>query len=329
MRSTSRPPLRRLLALDRMIRSAEFPNARTAAVQLEVHSRTILRDLDFLRDSWGAPVEFCPRRNGYYYREPDYALPMLRLTEGELLALFLAERLMQQYRGTPYEHDLATAFFKLTSQLPDSVSVDLSHLDEAFSFRPASVGADDLRRFRRVARAVREGRRLELVYWTASRDTECKRVVDPYHLTSVSGDWYLIAYCHLREDIRMFVPARMRSVRETGERFERPADFRIDEYLDGSFRAMRGDGKPLRVRLRFTAEAARWVREKKWHPSQRLHERSDGGVEVTFQLTHLAEVKRWILGYGVGCEVLEPDELRVEIRLDLQRTLIYYVSDKS
>jgi predicted DNA-binding transcriptional regulator YafY len=204
VQAASRPPLRRLLALDRMIRSGEFPNARTAAAELEVCRRTVLRDIDFLRDSWGAPVEFCPRRNGFYYRGTDYALPLLRLTEGELLALFLAERLMQQYRGTPYERDLATAFFKLTSQLPDEVSVDLSHLDEAFSIRPSPVAAGDMRRFRQVVRAVRQGRRLELVYWTASRDEECKRVVDPYHLTSAGGDWYLVAYCHLREDVRMF-----------------------------------------------------------------------------------------------------------------------------
>jgi predicted DNA-binding transcriptional regulator YafY len=188
-------------------------------------------------------------------------LPLLRLTEGELLALFLAERLLQQYRGTPYERDIATVFAKLTSQLPESVSVDLSHLDKAFSFRPAGVGAEDARRFRRMARAVREGRRLELVYWTASRDVECKRIVDPYHLTSVWGDWYQIAYCQLREEIRMFAPARMRSVRETGERFERPADFRIDEYLDGSPRAMRGEAQDVYVGYGHSLTGDRWYRD--------------------------------------------------------------------
>ena len=269
-------------------------------------------------------MEFCLRRNGYYYRDADYALPLLRVTEGELVALFLAERLMQQYRGTPYEHDLATAFNKLTSQLPGEVSVDLSHLDEAFSVRPAAVGAGDVRRFRQVARAVREGRRLELLYWTASRNEERRRVVDPYHLTSVMGDWYLVAYCHLREEVRMFAPGRIRSVRDTGERFERPADFRIEEYLDGSFRAMRGDGKPRQVRLRFTAEAARWVREKRWHPSQRLRERPDGGVDLTLRLTHLQEVKRWVMSYGAACEVLEPEELKKDIQNELGRMTRLY-----
>ena len=124
----------------------------------------------------------------------------------------------------------------------------------------------------------------------------------------------------------MFAPGRIRSVRETGERFERPADFRIEDYLDGSFRAMRGDGEPRRVRLRFTAEAARWVREKQWHPSQKTRERPDGGVELTMRLTHLQEVKRWVLGYGPACEVLEPEDLRAEVYDAVRRMLRIYES---
>jgi predicted DNA-binding transcriptional regulator YafY len=140
MELASRPPLRRLLALDRMLRSARFPNARSAANELEVDPRTIHRDLVFLRDSWGAPLEFCRKHNGYYYRDPDYPLPLLRLTEGELLALFLAERVMQQYRDTPYAKDLATAFRKLTAALPDEVTIDLNHWDWQWNARRRRPG---------------------------------------------------------------------------------------------------------------------------------------------------------------------------------------------
>jgi predicted DNA-binding transcriptional regulator YafY len=125
MELASRPPLRRLLDIDRLLRAGRYPNARGLAAELEVSRRTLYRDLDFLRDSWGAPVEFSPWHNGYYYTNPDYPLPRLRLTEGELTALFLAEQVMHQYRGTPYEHDLATAFRKLTARLPHTVALRL------------------------------------------------------------------------------------------------------------------------------------------------------------------------------------------------------------
>ena len=89
--------------------------------------------------------------------------------------------------------------------------------------------------FRRLTRAVREGRQLELLYWTASRDQTCTRVVDPYHLATINGTWYLVAYCHLREEVLLFVPARIRRLHETGVKVQRPADFRIAEYLDVGF----------------------------------------------------------------------------------------------
>jgi predicted DNA-binding transcriptional regulator YafY len=171
---------------------------------------------------------------------------------------------------------------------------------------------------------VREGRRLELVYWTASRDATSRRLVDPYHLVSLEGDWYLVAYCHLREAVRMFAPGRIRSLRETGERFERPADFRVGEYLDQGFRALRGEGPPRRVRVRFSPEAARYVRERRWHPSQRLEERKDGRLVVTLTVGHLLEVKRWVLSYGSACEVLEPAELREEVRAEMRHALVLY-----
>jgi predicted DNA-binding transcriptional regulator YafY len=324
MELASRPPFRRLLILDRLVRSGGYPNARTMAAELEVHQRTIHRDLDFLRNSWGAPLEYCPKRHGFFYRDADYAVPLLRLSEGELIALFLAERVMQHYQGTPYEHDLATAFRKLTAHLPEQVTIDLSHLQESFSFRGPISDVGDLRCFTRLARAVREGQQLELVYWTASRNETCCRVVDPYHLTSIAGELYLIAFCHLRESVRMFAPSRIRSARETGEHFERPADFRIENYLDGTFRAIRGEGKVRQIRLRFTAEAARYVREKEWHPTQKLKDKTNGGVEMTLRLSYLDEVKKWVMAYGAECEVLEPTELREMLREELRLTMKMY-----
>ena len=324
MEVASRPPLRRLMVLDRRIRSGTFPNARGLAVELEVHPRTIYRDLDFLRDSWGAPLEFCPRRNGFYYREADFALPLLRLSEGELVALFLAERVMRQYRGTPYVQGLASAFQKLTAQLPESVTIDLRDLDASYSFRGPEGDVGDLRIFRRVAQAVQQCRQLELVYWTASRDEVCKRVVDPYHLTSLLGDWYLVAYCHLREEIRMFAPGRIRSVRQTGERFVRPASFQIGDYLDASFRAMRSDGKAHIVRLRFSADVARYVREKVWHPTQKIEEDKDGTLVLTVKVSHFLEIRRWVMSYGAACEVLEPRELREQVREEMCKALKVY-----
>jgi predicted DNA-binding transcriptional regulator YafY len=208
--------------------------------------------------------------------------------------------------------------------LRDEVTIDLNHLADSISVRGPNTEAGDETQFRKLVRAVRERRQLELVYWTASRNEVCRRVVDPYHLASVHGDWFLVAYCHLREDIRMFAPARIRSLRETGERFERPADFRIGEYLDASFRSMRGAAGPQKVRLRFTGEAARYVKLREWHPSQKIKERRDGSLELTLTVSHLLEVRRWVMGYGPECEVLAPAALREQVAEGFRQGAEFY-----
>ena len=323
MNTVARPPIRRILCIDRAIRSGSFPNARNLAEGLEVHRRTVLRDLDFMRTSLNAPIKYHPQRNGYFYSQPDYAMPVIRLTEGEIVSLFLAEQVMRQYQGTPFARDLAAALSKLTAALPDEISIHLDQLQGAFSVRPAPSATADVDVLSELTAAVCERRQLELEYWSAGRDEMTCRRVDPYHLTAISGEWYLIAYCHSRGDVRMFVPARVRSLRETGERFERPGNFEVAAYLGGSFRAMRG-GKPRTVRLRFGGAAARYIRERIWHPSQVTHERPNGEVDLTLQVTHLLEVQRWVLSWGSECEVLAPRELKLVVMGEAKRVGAIY-----
>jgi len=123
---SSRPPMARIVAIDGKIRQGGFPNASTLGRELEVSPRTIQRDIIFMRDRLNAPVEFDPRRNGYYYREPATPLPFFKITEGELVAMFIAERVLKQYRGTYFEHELERAFAKIVDLLPSPVSIDLS-----------------------------------------------------------------------------------------------------------------------------------------------------------------------------------------------------------
>jgi predicted DNA-binding transcriptional regulator YafY len=116
LRTSTRFPLERIAAFDRAVRAGEYPNAGTVAKRLEVSRRTLQRDIEFLRDRLGAPLIFDPRRQGYAYSDPSFRLPEVPMTEGELLALALAERVLRQYRGTPYAPDLARAFGKVAAK---------------------------------------------------------------------------------------------------------------------------------------------------------------------------------------------------------------------
>jgi predicted DNA-binding transcriptional regulator YafY len=289
MHLSSRPPLVRILAIDHALRAGTYPNAPTLGRQLEVNSRTIRRDITFLRDRLGAPIEFDPVHNGYYYREPVYRLPFLPATEGELVALMLAERLLRQYRGTPFERDLRRAFAKMTALLPDEVTVRLDEAADCLSVMPAVEIAYDPEAFAALASALARRRRVEIVYWTAGRNVTTSRTLDPYHLMLKDEAWYAIGHDGYRGEVRVFAVQRIRSVRETGETFDRPADFRVEDYMGGSFRTVRGEGH-YQVELRFAPEFAGRIVEKVWHHSQTSEWEADGGLILRFEVSDLREM---------------------------------------
>lgn len=315
MHLATRTALSRMFLIDKAIRAGTWPNAKTLGREIEVHPRTILRDIEYLRDQLHAPIRFDSRKNGFYYYEPSYRLPFLQLTEGELVALFLSEQLLRQYRGTDYGPDLARVFAKITAGLNEPITVDTQRLSEAISFRTPPVALFDVTIIKTLIDAIVRRRRLIIEYWTASSNLESRREIDPYHLTSCDGQYHLIAYCHKRREIRQFVPARIRWIEVTDTGFVIPESFRIEEYFTGAFGVFGNDDESRhRVRLRFTGFAVRYIRERRWHPSQTLEESPEGEeIVMTLDVSHFREVERFVLGWLPHCEVLEPPELRESI----------------
>jgi len=307
-RGTSRPPLERMLRIHQEVQAGRFPNASTLAQLLEVSPKTIQRDLEFMRDRLGLPLEYHPRRFGYYYTEPVESFPSLQLTEGELVALVLAEKALQQYRGTPFERPLLSAIHKMEQSLPETISVNLAGVARAFSFRQRAEPRLDLAVFDTLTRAVTHCEQLEILYRKPGQSRPERRRIDPYHLANINGEWYLFAHDHLRGSIRTFVPARMLEVRPTGQTFRPPTRFSPDDLLRGSFGVRSGSGH-YHVTLLFQPPAADYIREKKWHPTQTLRERRDGSLELHLQLSELEEITRWVLSWGGQARVLRPREL--------------------
>jgi predicted DNA-binding transcriptional regulator YafY len=322
LQRAARPPLRRIQTIDHHVRSGD-PNAETLAAELEVNPRTIQRDIEFMRDQLRAPLDFCRQHNGYRYTALTFQLPFFQFSEGEVVAFFLAERLLRQYRGTPYETDLRRAFDRFTSLLPDEVSINLAGLGDTLSVTPTVLTTHDIETFRLLAQAVTERRPLDIDYWTASRDDLTTRRIDPYHLTLIDNDWYLVAFCHLRNEVRMFAPLRIRSAALAPGSFTRPDSFDITDYLGDSFRAVRGDSSH-EVTLCFTPTTAGRVEEKIWHKTQRLEKQPDGSLLMHLTVSDFIELKRWVLSWGKDCEVLGPEELRKQINEEVSALMAAY-----
>ncbi len=316
----SRPPLERMLRIHQALQSGKFPNASTLAREIEVATKTIHRDIEFMRDRLGLPVEYDSARIGYRYIEEVSAFPNIQITEGELFALVVAEKALQQYRGTSFEKPLLSAIQKMEQSLPGTISLNLADIEQTISFRTRAEPILDLKIFDALAKAAARRQQIELAYRKPGQPQPEKRLVDPYHLANINGEWYLFAYDHARKDIRTFVPARMQSVKPTGRTFERPQKFSLEKRLRDSFGVVSGEGE-YEVVIRFNARAADYVREKKWHESQQLRELKGGGVELRLRLSSLREIERWILSWGGDAKVVKPNELVVAVKEAAQRIL--------
>ncbi len=261
-----------------------------------------------MRYRLGLPIDYDPLQFGFYYSEPVTSFPNIEVSEGEITALFVAQKALAQYKGTPFEQPLRTAFRKITDGLTDRVSFSWSELDNVISFRSAGASPADLELFEEVSKAVLRSVEINFKYRKLrGRDFEL-RLVQPYHLASIENQWYLFGHDLERGQLRTFALPRMRDVRLTSKRFHRPADFSIGKILRGSFGAHSGK-KKYRIKLQFDPFAARLVAERVWHESQRIHAKRDGSIILELELAGLEEIERWILSWGEHVRVLAPSKL--------------------
>lgn len=297
-----------MMRLHEKLKAGKFPNCRKLAEELEVSAKTIQRDIDFMRDRLGLPIEYNQLHFGFAYTEPVTSFPSIEVSEGEIVALFVAQKAMEQYKGTPFEKSLKTAFEKITQGLKDTIDFHWHEVDSAISFRGLGKNVADIELFETVSRTVLDSHELAFEYKKLGGSQHESRRVQAYHLGCVENQWYLFGFDLGRQQLRTFALPRMRKVRDTGARFKRPADFSISKHLGDSFGVFKGKARH-RVRIHFDEFASRLVGERQWHPSQKIKPLRNGELELTLELGSLEEIERWILSWGAHARVLEPRAL--------------------
>jgi predicted DNA-binding transcriptional regulator YafY len=319
----TRPPLRRLLWAIQRLRSGKPLRATDLAREFEVAVRTAYRDLDFLRDEWRVPLEYDHHQGTYRLTEPIGSIPLVSLSQGELLAIYFAEKVLRQYRGTPFEPDLASAFAKMQELMPEEVKVSPESLDAYLSLDLGPLYTPDAAVFRDVLAAQRLRRRAVIRYKSLSSGRTTNRRIEPYHVFNLHGNWYVAAWDEDRQAVRDFAIHRIRRVTITTEAYEVPRGFDFRKYMASAFAIEKG-ARPVEVAVRFAPVQARWIRERKWHRSARMQEELDGSVVLRLRVAETSELRRWILQFGSQAEVLAPASLRRAVATELKAAATPY-----
>ena len=312
MKTQNRPQSYRVRRIVEMVRESPAqgyrPSSRKFCQELGVSRRTVARDLDFLRDEENAPLEYDPATRGWRLTEPTYELPPIRLRPQEVFSFFVARKLLEAFHGTPMELGMQSVMAKIAESLQGFVTVDVESLTDRFSVIPEDQARIDARVWKTVVQSIHGCQQLAAVYQRFDGQVKDYRL-EPHHLVGYHGNWYVLATNAAKDRTETFALSRFRSVAPNGGRFVRPADFDPREVIKDGFGISRGE-HPLAVRLRFSQRVATYLKERLWHPSQTIRERSDGSIDLAFTTTGRQELVRWILSWMPEVEVLGPVDLR-------------------
>lgn len=243
----------------------------------------------------------------------------------ELMSLHMSREMLEVFKGTVFFDSLESAFQKIETTIPPQA---LTYLDRVRSTFQVGINPyKDYRRYRniidKINQAALEKRRIEILYLPIRSKKETHRKIDPYGIRFFEGTIYFIGFCHLRKNIRTFVVDRIRLLRLTEEKFQRPVDFDLEEYTRHSFRVVQGELHTVKVRI--SPAWARYMGEKTWHQSQQMRKMPDKSLELTYRVAGLNEIKQWVLSLGPEAEVLAPKRLKEMVRQDLRKTLLKYL----
>jgi proteasome accessory factor B len=280
--------------------------------------RTVYRDVDALERA-GFPIE---KEDGRHRMTDGWKSPHLPGIEpDEILALYAMRTLADSWRTTALGRPLDRLWMKLTASGSGQGALMPLMGEPWFAVR-SPVGIDYRAHDKTIAtfeRAVRDHLAVTCRYRAASTRQTTARVIEPGELYWDPGleSLYVIGWCRLRQDVRVFALHRFLAASLTDERFTARREARSKAALRGAFRVWRAEHVET-VRVWFAAEVADEIRERTWGPGQRIEEDTatvgagagDGGLVLTLEVAGLAEIERWVLGYGGAAEVLEPPALR-------------------
>jgi predicted DNA-binding transcriptional regulator YafY len=317
----------RILTLHRLLKSAHYPVPLARLMdELACSRATLYRDIAFLRDALGAPIESAGGEQAAFRYEVGegqrFELPGLWLTSDELAALLALNELIGRSGPGVLAGALAPFKARIEHLLSDQGSGRALPIER---IRVISWGERTLNQqvFRTVAGAVLERKRLRFRYRARTTNSDSRRTVSPQRLTHYRDNWYLDVWDHDREALRSFAVDRINEPQALDDSATDVADSDLNEMLASSYGIFAGKPKAWAT-IRFSEHAARWVADEHWHSQQQGEWLSDGRYEMRLPYSNSKELLMDVLKYGPDAQIVAPLSLREEMKIQLQLALGAY-----
>lgn len=306
--------------MSKILRLAERKGGATMReleAELEVSNSTIKRDIDVLRDRAGCPIEFDKSLQRYVVRTDripgggPFELPGLWFNASEVHALLAMLHLLRGVQPGLLESQLAPLKTRLRSLLGDSAhsAASLERRVKVIHFASRRM---EVKHFELLVSALVERKRLRIRYFNRDKGEVTNRDLSPQQLVHYRENWFLDAWCHLRNEIRSFSAEAIEQVFIIDAPAEDVAPEALAAHFESGYGIYAGQAK-LRARLKFSPVQSRYVSLETWHPKQTSSWTDDGSYVLEVPYSQDAELVRDLLRYGADVEVLEPPELRQHV----------------
>ncbi len=308
----------RLREIENMLfRSANGLRVAEIARACGVNRRTIYRDIDLLSEA-GVPIW---QDEGRYGIIREQYLATVRLRFSEAVALYIAARLLARHADEHNPH-IVSALNKIAAAFPDPLAGHISRTAETIQNRP--VNASFVAVLEVITLCWAENHKVRIWYRSPRSGAVHERTLSPYLVEpSSSGGLYVIGFDDWAQDIRTFKLERLEKAERLPDTYTIPPQFDAATYLADAWGIMPGDAL-TEVELRFSAAVAALIRERIWHPSQKLEELSDGAIRMVVRVADPREMRPWIRSWGAEVEVIRPEELRQEMVEEARRLTQVY-----
>jgi predicted DNA-binding transcriptional regulator YafY len=249
---------------------------------------------------------------------PNITIPDIQLSAAEIIALYLIKGEEKLYRGTEIEKTINSAFQKIGMFLPEEAADQLKKIKTLFV--PAAKFAKDYSGKEEIINQLTEAvlqRKTCLVTYHAFSDDRVKNFkINPLHFYERDGGLYIFVQSAAYGDVITLAVERIQSLVITPDSFEYPKSFNPESLLDSAFDMVCED--PTDFKIWFSADQARYIKERVWSKTQKIEDQADGSIVLTMRTGGMWDVKRWVLSNGAQARVLEPEELKQEIAEELR-----------
>ena len=302
----------RVYKIEMLIRNRGTVSFKTLREELEVSPATLKRDLDYLRDRLGAPIEYDRFSNGYRLgadtRGQKHELPGMWFSERELYSLLMAHQLLTELDSDGVISRHLQPLLDRIHQMLGTGEDEAKELLKRVKITGSTKRPVSSQFFELIGEALLRRRRIRMKYLTRGRGQVSERDVSPQRLVHYRNTWYLDAWCHTKERLLRFALDAIESADALETKSKDVSLKQVEADMDGGY-GIYGGAKRQWAKLVFQAQAAQWVSREEWHPEQRGRWLDGGSYELEVPYANETEIVMDILRQGEQVKVCAPASL--------------------